>query len=351
MTAAFRYPAPLRPGSRIAVMAPSSGVEPALHPRLDLVIAHLRGQGFVVEEGQCLRAELHSASAPAPQRAAEWMQLLLRDDIAAILPPWGGELAIELLERMDWTALRAARPKWLMGYSDLSTLMLPITLRLGWATAHGLNLMDLCPAQQDSLSAQANAALRLAPGERFMQRQSERWQLKWTDFAADPHSAFNLTEPTAWRCLNRPESAAVQLEGRLIGGCLDTLVHLVGTPYGELPQWLSRHPGAIVYLENCEFAPAGVLRALTQMRLAGWFDGIGALLLGRSSGSDAAHAADTKALSYRAAVRQATAALPCPVLVDVDIGHRPPQLTLINGASARVTWSEALGGEIEQVLD
>jgi muramoyltetrapeptide carboxypeptidase len=63
------------------------------------------------------------------------MALLLRDDIDAVFPPWGGELAIELLDRLDWPALQQAPPKWLIGYSDTSTLMLPMTLRLGWPTA------------------------------------------------------------------------------------------------------------------------------------------------------------------------------------------------------------------------
>lgn len=122
------YPKPLHRGARIAVTAPSSGVLPALHPRLNLVIAHLRAQGFGVEEGLCLRDEKLSASAPATQRAAELMQLLLRDDVDAIFPPWGGELAIELLDLLDWNALKSAKPKWLIGYSDTSTLMLALTL-------------------------------------------------------------------------------------------------------------------------------------------------------------------------------------------------------------------------------
>ena len=101
----IHYPTPLARGHRVFITAPSSGVAPALHARLDLTLQHLRQQGFVVEEGRCLRQEARSASAPAAERAAELMQALLRDDVAAIIPPWGGELAIELLDRLDWAAL------------------------------------------------------------------------------------------------------------------------------------------------------------------------------------------------------------------------------------------------------
>ena len=64
----LQFPTPLARGHRIVVTAPSSGVEPALHARLDLTLQHLRHQGFVVEEGLCLRHEARSASAPARQQ-------------------------------------------------------------------------------------------------------------------------------------------------------------------------------------------------------------------------------------------------------------------------------------------
>jgi muramoyltetrapeptide carboxypeptidase len=172
-----QYPSPLKATSHIAVTALSSGVEPPLHPRLNLNIEHLRARGFVVEEGKCLRSERASASAAADVRAAELMGFLLRDDIGAIFPPWGGELALELLDRLDWVALQATKPKWLIGYSDTSTLMLPLTLRLGWATAHGPCLMDLAPAQNDALTSGALAVLR-TPNCR-----QPRWFVRYTDCA------------------------------------------------------------------------------------------------------------------------------------------------------------------------
>ena len=249
-----RYPAPLRAGSRIAVTAPSSGVLPPLHPRLDLNLAHLRAQGFIVEEGECLRDEHLSASASADARATELMHFLLRDDIDAIFPPWGGELAIELLDRLDWPALQHVRPKWLIGYSDTSTLMLALTLRLGWASAHGPCLMDLAPGQEDSLTRGALAVLSTPGSGRVTQRQSDRWQSKWTDFAVVPDTTYSLTEITQWRCLNRSTGSVVQFSGRLIGGCIDSLMHVAGSDFGNVPQFVQRcgAEGAILYLENAK---------------------------------------------------------------------------------------------------
>ena len=68
--------------------------------------------------------------------------MLLDPAIRAVVPPWGGVTAIDILDQLDWEALTAAEPTWLVGYSDTTTWMLPFTLRLGWATLHGANLMD-----------------------------------------------------------------------------------------------------------------------------------------------------------------------------------------------------------------
>jgi muramoyltetrapeptide carboxypeptidase len=340
-----RYPAPLRPGHRIAVTAPSSGVEPRLHARLDLVIRHLRMRGFDVVEGVCLRSQHRGASASADARAAELMHFALRDDVAAIIPPWGGELAVQLLDRLDWGALRQARPKWVLGYSDSSTWMLPLTLHACWATAHGPSLMDFVPSQNDELTRGALDVLATAAEGQVVQRQSDRWQSKWGDFATDPACTYALSEPTRWRALHG--GRAVQCRGRLIGGCLDTLLHLAGSRHGDLPGFIARcgSDGVVLYLENAEQTPYGVLRALHHLRWAGWLDGLAGLLVGRSAGPDTT---GEQHLRYEDALRDGLAHAHYPVLVDADIGHCPPQMVLVNGALAQVEWRADTGAVVTQ---
>ena len=348
----IRYPAPLLAGGRIAITAPSAGVEASMQLRLELCIEGLRTQGFVVEEGECLRRQQQDTSAPAEVRAAELMHYLLRDDIGAIIPPWGGELAIELLELLDWHALAHARPKWLLGYSDTSTLQVALTLRLGWATAHGPCLMDLVAGQNDSLTARAMSALATPAGGQFEQFQSARWQARRTDFAIVPDVTYSLTEPTHWRCLNRSAGNVVRFGGRLIGGCLDTLMHTAGTPYGDLRRFIADagSDGVILYFENAEQSPVDVVRALHRLRWAGWLDGVAGLVVGRSAAPDSQDKLGGTRLRYADALKRMLAGLPCPVLIDVDIGHLPPQLVLINGAKAQVSWSESGGGRVVQAL-
>jgi muramoyltetrapeptide carboxypeptidase LdcA involved in peptidoglycan recycling len=341
-----RYPDPLRAGSRVYLAAPSSGVDKSTWARLDLVIGNLEARGLVVEEGPCLRHEYKNASASAVKRANELMSAFLRDDVDAIVPPWGGSLALEVLRYLDWEQLRRTRPKWLSGFSDLSTLMIPLRLLVGWASAHGPNAMELIPNQTEPLAEKLFEVLFAPAGSIIEQRASDAWQKEYQRWEEYPNAAYNLTEPTRWWTLDG--RSRVEAEGRLIGGCLDTLVHLAGTPYGDVPALhASSSAGSIVFLENCGLRPVAVSRALHQLEYGGWFRRIDALLLGRSAAPDPT---SESSLTYAEAVRQAVGHLDCPVLMDVDVGHRAPQMTLVQGAVAAVTWSEGEKGVVRQQL-
>ena len=108
----MRFPAPLRPGDTVGVTAPSSGVPDKLRPRIDAGIARLRARGYDVVLGECLYGG-GVTSAPKEQRAAELTAMLLDPGIRAVVPPWGGELAIDLVDLVDWDAVeQPSRPGW-----------------------------------------------------------------------------------------------------------------------------------------------------------------------------------------------------------------------------------------------
>ena len=325
----MRYPAPLEPGSAIGVTAPSSGVEAPLHPRLEAAESHLRARGLRIREGRCLRESRSHVSASAADRIREFTAMWLDPDVAAIIPPWGGELLMEILPRLDFDRLRAAPPTWVMGYSDISTLLFPLTLRLDVATAHGTNLMEQVAGQTAPLARECLAPLHRRPGETVVQASSERFQTERFRYEDHPDRGFGADAPTRWRVLGSdPDS----MRGRIIGGCVDTLVNLIGTPFGDLAAFRRRYDGdgLILFLENCELIPPHLARTLWQLRQAGWFEGLSGLVFGRTGAPES----DSKIYSGLDAVRDAVAGLGCPVIVDADIGHVPPQMTILNGALA-----------------
>ncbi|WP_349742386.1 hypothetical protein [Roseateles cavernae] len=93
-------------------------------------------------------------------------------------------------------------------------------------------------------------------------------------------------------------------------------------------------------MENCELSPPTLARALWSLRRQGWFDDLAGLLIGRNSGPEAPQA---DGLSYRDALDGVLGELACPVLIELDIGHRMPQFTLINGALATVSFEAGRG--------
>jgi muramoyltetrapeptide carboxypeptidase len=329
----IRYPAPLQPGDRIGITAPSSGVAPGLRARLEFCLDFLRRKGFEVVVGHCLDGSRY-VSAPAAERAAELTAMLASPEIRAVVPPWGGELAIDLLPHLDWQEIETAEPTWFVGYSDISTLITPLTLRTGIATLHGGNLMDtpytVPPPHVSWLDIAA-----LAPGASFEQGPASRYRAAgFDDWEQDPAvTDYTLDTVGTWTRIDSPDDVTVS--GRLIGGCIETLSNLSGTPYADLASFARNHaPGRLLlYLEASEACSYDIARRLHGMKLSGWFNDASAVLIGRT------RAPGNADLSQHDAVLDALGDLDIPIITDVECGHVPPLLPIVNGAIGALTWS------------
>lgn len=332
-----RFPRPLVPGDRIGVTAPSSGVKDALRPRLDFCVEWLRERGFEVTVGEWVGDGDGVVSGPARDRAAELTAMLVDPEIRAVVPPWGGELAVEVLPLVDWDAVAAAEPTWVVGYSDIDTVLVPLTTALGVATLRGQNLMDAPYELPDEL-AHWSDVLTAPPGLAVEQRPAPLHRSagagpdRWED---DPRTtSYTLDEAGSWRLLD-PGAGDLRASGTLIGGCLEVLGPLAATPYADVRAFAAEHApdGLLVYVEAAEDQALNIARHLWSLRLAGWFEDANAVLVGRT------HAPAHDGFTQEDAVRSALGDLGVPVVLDVDCGHVVPQLALVNGAAATVTVS------------
>lgn len=329
---ALRFPAPLRPGDRIGVTSPSSGVGDRFRPRLDVALRFLREHGFDVEVGACMDGTAH-VSAPARARAAELMRMLADPAIRAIIPPWGGETAIDLLPYLDWAAIAAAEPTWYIGYSDNSTLMLPLTLRTGIATLHGSNLMDTPLLTEAGLASWLDLAALEAGGSVVQTSPGLYWPEPFVDYRQQPE--IRRPDYTGGRRWSRLDAdGPVDVSGRLIGGCIETICHLAGTGYGDVGAFAARHErdGLIIFVEAAEDNAFAVCRSLHGMRLAGFFDAAAAVLIGATLAPAAA------TMTQHEAVVDALGSLGIPLIADVECGHVYPRMTLLTGAMGRVEF-------------
>lgn len=332
------FPRPLRVGDTIGITSPSSGVDGAAARRADFCISWLRQAGFEVVVGDCMDGS-GITSAPAEQRAAELTRMLADPEIRCVVPPWGGETAIDLVDLLDWTVLEQADPTWLVGFSDLTTVLLPLTLRLGWATVHGDNLLDTPYEPPPGLLRWLD--LVSGPGP-HKQRDSTLVADFWR-FEDDPQA-------TTWKDAGRGSWALhgadrLDVTGRLIGGCVETVCNLTGSPYGNVAKFGREYAddGLIVYLEVGGDEAATICRNLHGLRLAGWFDHARAVVFGRGNAPDNPH------MTQREAVLDALGRLGVPIVFDVEIGHVPPHLPLVNGALAHLTI-DTHGHELTQEL-
>ncbi|WP_018348722.1 S66 family peptidase [Longispora albida] len=327
----IRYPAPLQPGDRIGVTSPSSGVPAHHRPRLEFCLEYLRGKGFEVVAGECMDGS-GIVSAPPRERAAELTAMLTDPSIRAVVPPWGGEISTDLMPYLDFDAIAAADPTWLVGFSDMSTVLLPITTMTGIATLHGQNLMDTPFRRPEETRPWLDVASAPAGGRIEQSAAVATRKPGFDNFTDHPDlTEWTFDRPGGWRLLD-PGAGPVRASGRLIGGCVETVGWLAGTPYGDVRGFAEKHApeGLIVYVEVCGNEASDTARSLWAMRLAGWFEHASAILFARTSGKA------TGAFTQDDAVRSAFGDLGVPVVMDVDCGHIAPHLSLVNGALAEV---------------
>ncbi|UTH15074.1 S66 family peptidase [Macrococcus epidermidis] len=328
----IKYPI-LNEKFKIGVTAPSSGIDSTLHHLIDSISKKLEPENHLII-GDTTFTQHKAKSADALIRANELNDFIQNENVDIIIPPWGGELAIEVLDKIDYESLQN---KWILGYSDISAILLAVTLKTGIATAHGTNLVDLRGKFSDDTTAKWLAVLKTKQGETIKQYSSEMYQSKW-DHANPSDYVYNFDKKTEWKTVNNQN---INIEGRLLGGCIDVIRHLVGTPYGDVNQFIEDFidgKPVIWYLENCELSPADFRRSLVQMKYAGWFNNCAGILFGRTPVSF-----DSDGYTIVDVYQDLFNELEIPIIYDIDCGHQPPQITFINGAYGIVEFEDGKG--------
>ncbi len=323
---AIRMPAPLRPGDRIGVTAPSAGASGDGLRRVQFAIEWLRGRGYDVVVGECLVSD-RWVSAPKELRGAELTAMLCDRSIRAVLPPWGGVTAIDILDQLDYAAIAAAEPGWVVGYSDSSTWMTPLLLRTGLASIHGDNLADTPYIAPDGLVHW----LDVASAPTSVTQRDSGLVADWRRFEEDATATEWKRVGTGSWSLHGAES--LDVTGRLVGGCIETTAALAGSPYGDIRAFGAEHGPLVVYLEASDEEAFNICRYLHQLRYAGWFDHAVTVLIGRTPAPDSTVEGG---MTQREAALDALGGLDLPIVFDLEIGHVPPHLPLVNGALARV---------------
>lgn len=332
-------PSKLRAGDKVAAISLSWG-GPGLFPyRYEAGKRQLQEEfGLdVVETRHALRDPEWLARNPRA-RADDLMEAFGDPSIKGIISTIGGHDSIRLLPYIDLDVIRS-NPKVFLGYSDTTVTHLAC-FKAGLVSFYGPAMMagfaengGMFPYMVESVRATMFRAE--PPG--IIHPNKDGWTVEFLDWA-DPENQQRkrqLQPSEPWRFLQGTGT----VQGRLIGGCLEVLEMLRGTPvWPEPEQW----DGAILFLETSEEAPPPdiVVRALRSYAAMGVLERLGGILFARPGGG----VAPEKFAEYDAALLQVVAEeeglTDMPIVSRMDFGHTDPMCVLPYGVMAEIDCNQ-----------
>ena len=291
-------PRALRSGDRLAIVAPAS---PFDRGEFDAGIEEVRRLGFEPVFDERVFARRGFVAGDPGLRAQVLREALADPSIAGVLCVRGGYGSVQVLPLLDAAQVAAAR-KPIVGYSDLTSLLVFVTGQAGLVAFHG-----------------PTVAGRLGRGERGYDRAT---------FLAALSGAAPIGEVGGSALSTvRPGEAA----GPLFGGTLTQLLASLATPFAFDPP-----PGYVLFLDEVNERPYRLDRMLVQLRLAGLLARASAVVFGELPGCDEPGGSPTAA----DVVRDVLGDFRGPVAMGLPSGHTNGRaLTLPLGVTCTVRAS------------
>ncbi len=326
------YPQSLEKGYQIGVTATSAGfTEETDLVRLKSGIGHFEELGYPVVVTDNVYKCDKGRSSDGPTRAKELMELVENPEIRAIIAASGGEYLVEMLPYLDYELIKA-NPKWMQGYSDTTGLLFTVTTNLDIATLYANNFGSF---GMQNWHSSLTDNLRILEGWEVAQRSFDYYQDGYQPRITGLEE-YALQSEVQWKNLypvNFDRKEELVIEGRALGGCLDVCLNLVGTRYDKVKEFAYRYreDKILWFLESYSLSTEALIRGLWQLKEAGWFEYSAGFVFGRPCMYESQD--DT---SYEEAVSAVLGDLNLPMILDADIGHKPPQFTMINGGYATI---------------
>lgn len=300
----IQIPPYLKAGDTIGMVCPA-GQMPAAD--FQQAIQTLTDWGFRVKTGCTPGAAHHYFSAPDDVRRQD-LQLMLDDDsVQAILCARGGYGTGRIIDSLDFQTF-AARPKWVIGFSDITVLHCHLLARYGIASLH------------------APMAAAFNDGE-FGNEYVRSLRMALTGIKADYlHSPHDF---------NRNGEAS----GVLVGGNLSLLVHLIGTPSD--PDYTNK----ILFIEDVGEYIYNVDRMMYQLRRSGKLTGLAGLIVGKFT--EMKDTTTSFGQTAEEVIRDVVADVDYPVCFDFPVSHDRENYALKVG----VAYDLVVNGDVVELRE
>ena len=231
-------PPRLNPGDTIGIVAPASPFDADL---FDGGIETLESMGYRTHIPDGLFERVGYLAGCDAHRAELIHRLISDQSIKALVCARGGYGSMRLLPLLDFSLIQN-NPKIFIGLSDISAMLAAIYSKTGLVTFHGPMVTTLSNATQKSREA-----------------------LK---------AAISPDQPHELEMVNGITIRSGSASGRVLGGNLTTLNHLLGTPFA--PDFKAH----LLFLEDRGEKPYRLDRMLVQMKQADCFRNLSGLILG-----------------------------------------------------------------------
>ncbi len=276
----------LDPGSKIALVAPAASFDETSFRE---VIKLIEKWGYNPVYSHCV-FEKHGEFAGKDWIRAEDFEKWFREpDVSMVWAIRGGYGSSRILSFLNLDTISSSK-KIFLGYSDMTFLHLALVNKGFQGSFHGPNAVEL-----SDLKIEKTEVIY-----QFLQGAFEfRWKYK---------EAQILRHGVA--------------SGRLIGGNLTCLCHLLGTPFLNPDIW----NGALLFLEDCNEAGYRIDRMFNHLKLAGVFDNIKGLVLGSFRNCEPSP-------NFRSRILDILASFDFPIICDMPFGHNIRQDVLPLGQS------------------
>lgn len=293
----------LGPGSRVAIVAPSGPPKPE---RLNKGLQFLRAHGYIPKVYSQVKRRMGYLAGDDEARAQALMDAFRDDAIDGIIAARGGYGSLRLLPYLDFDVI-SDNPKPLVGYSDLTVLLLAIYKKCHLVTFHGP-----MPA------VEFGRPIRNYTAEHYFKALEI------------PMPMGRIKHPPDHRFGGINKGAA---EGRIVGGNLSLMARMVGT--GLLPVFKDK----IVFLEDTEEEPYRLDAYFAQLFLSTDIDEAAGFLIGEFTRTETryGHSQGWTAIEV---VKNYFSRLNQPLVYNFPCGHGQEKITIPIGTRVMIDSEE-----------
>ena len=296
-------PARLKEGDTVGLVMPSFAQWDPVP--LDILLDTLGVLGLKAKVGKHVLDRRGYFAGRDEDRASDLNAMFADPGVDAIHCVRGGWGAARLLPLLDWTTI-ARNPKILVGYSDITALLLSIHARTGLVTFHG------------PVGASTWNAFNMAWMKKVL------WNAEAAAFANAKEANDTLVPVKNRTRVITPGRA----RGRLLGGNLTVFTTIIGS--GFLPDFRD----CILFLEDVEEAPYSLDRMFTQLKLAGILGQVRGVVWGTCDGCSPGEGFGS--LTIPDILDDHVKALGVPAYSGAMIGHVDRQFTLPLGVQVEL---------------